>query len=414
MFGRYDEELITGGTRALLGGADLEERDHGERRGRRPPRVHARRARADVALRGRRHHGREVDRDAARTQRVCVLYRLLAGPAVRLHTRPYAIFRRQDAPLVTAPAPFRLTIERRTPRARARREPARLPLPGKPATACSWRTSATPACALYREERDRGYEHVELNFSPGYFAVDLRPGRPVTFAGHHRRLGRSLEVDGEEACRAERTAHRGTARRCAAGGTRRLPCAARSRRRPVPGAARQPARGGAPRRCGRHRVRTVIAGYHWFGDWGRDTMIGLEGLTLVTGRRARRRLSCARSPRYVRDGLLPNLFPEGEREGAIHTVDATLWYFHAIERYRRAPRRVATSCASSTRCSRRSSRTTSRGTRFGIGVDPARRPARRGQRGWRSPGWTRGRHWVVTPRRGKPVEIQALWYNALA
>ena len=76
-------------------------------------------------------------------------------------------------------------------------------------------------------------------------------------------------------------------------------------------------------------VRTVIAGYHWFTDWGRDTMISLEGLTLVTGRHVEAGYILRTFAHYVRDGLIPNMFPEGEKEGLYHTADATLWFFHA-------------------------------------------------------------------------------------
>ena len=75
-------------------------------------------------------------------------------------------------------------------------------------------------------------------------------------------------------------------------------------------------------------AKTIIAGYHWFGDWGRDTMISLEGLTLCTGRSQETRAILRTFARYVQDGLLPNLFPEGSRQALYHTADATLWYFH--------------------------------------------------------------------------------------
>src|SRR4029079_5723875 len=83
-------------------------------------------------------------------------------------------------------------------------------------------------------------------------------------------------------------------------------------------------------------VRTVISGYHWFTDWGRDTMISLEGLTLTTGRQVEAGYILRTFANYIRDGLLPNLFPEGERQGLYHTADATLWFFHAIHRYLQA------------------------------------------------------------------------------
>ena len=80
-------------------------------------------------------------------------------------------------------------------------------------------------------------------------------------------------------------------------------------------------------------VRTVIAGYHWFTDWGRDTMISLEGLTLSTGRYREAGYILRTFAHYVRDGLIPNMFPDGAREGLYHTADATLWFFHAFDRY---------------------------------------------------------------------------------
>ena len=83
-------------------------------------------------------------------------------------------------------------------------------------------------------------------------------------------------------------------------------------------------------------IRSVIAGYHWFTDWGRDTMISLEGLTLVTGRYVEAGYILRTFAHNVRDGLIPNLFPEGEQTGLYHTVDATLWFFHAIDRYLKA------------------------------------------------------------------------------
>jgi predicted glycogen debranching enzyme len=80
-------------------------------------------------------------------------------------------------------------------------------------------------------------------------------------------------------------------------------------------------------------ARTVIAGYHWFTDWGRDTMISLEGLTMTTGRHREAGYILRTFAHYVRDGLIPNMFPEGERVGSYHTADATLWFLHALSRY---------------------------------------------------------------------------------
>src|SRR5262249_13336462 len=128
-------------------------------------------------------------------------------------------------------------------------------------------------------------------------------------------------------------------------------------------------------------ARTLIAGYHWFTDWGRDTMISLEGLALVTGRQLEAGSILRTFAYHVRDGLIPNLFPEGQAAGRYHTADATLWYFHAIDRY------IALS----------GDRETLRillpllteivehhlkGTHFGIGVDPSDGLLRQGEEGY--------------------------------
>ena len=160
-------------------------------------------------------------------------------------------------------------------------------------------------------------------------------------------------------------------------------------------------------------IRTVIAGYHWFTDWGRDTMISLEGLTLATGRKIEAGWILRTFAHYIRDGLIPNLFPEGQKEGLYHTADATLWFFHAIHRYLELTGdRTTLSAAAETGGHHRSPL---HGTRFGIGMDPdGRAAASKAQEGYQLT-WMDAKvgDWVVTPRRGKAVEINALWYNAL-
>src|SRR5213080_2192535 len=80
-------------------------------------------------------------------------------------------------------------------------------------------------------------------------------------------------------------------------------------------------------------VRTVIAGYHWFTYLVLDTMISLEGLTLATGRHLEAGYILRTFAHYIHEGLIPNMFPDGEKEGLYHTADATLWFFHALSRY---------------------------------------------------------------------------------
>ena len=160
-------------------------------------------------------------------------------------------------------------------------------------------------------------------------------------------------------------------------------------------------------------VRTIIAGYHWFTDWGRDTMISLEGLTLATGRHVEAGYILRTFGHYVRDGLIPNLFPEGKTEGLYHTADATLWFFHAVERYvDLSGDRLTLAVLYPTFKSIVEWHL--RGTRFGIHVDERDGLLTQGAEGYQLT-WMDAKvdDWVVTPRRGKAVEINALWYNAL-
>lgn len=159
--------------------------------------------------------------------------------------------------------------------------------------------------------------------------------------------------------------------------------------------------------------RTLIAGYHWFTDWGRDTMISLEGLCLSTGRFREAGSILRTFAHYVRDGLIPNMFPDGANEGVYHTADATLWFFHALDRYRA----VTGDDALVSRllpCILEIAKHHIHGTRFGIHVDPTDGLLSQGTP--EHPLTWMDAHcasWIVTPRRGKTVEINALWYNAL-
>jgi predicted glycogen debranching enzyme len=160
-------------------------------------------------------------------------------------------------------------------------------------------------------------------------------------------------------------------------------------------------------------IRTVIAGYHWFTDWGRDTMISLEGLTLTTGRKREAGYILRTFAHYVRDGLIPNMFPDRSAGGLYHTADATLWFFHAVDRYLEATGDRSTLQRILPKL-RDIVEHHLRGTRFGIGVDPQDGLLRQGAEGYQLT-WMDAKvdGWVVTPRRGKAVEINALWYNAL-
>jgi predicted glycogen debranching enzyme len=159
--------------------------------------------------------------------------------------------------------------------------------------------------------------------------------------------------------------------------------------------------------------KTIIAGYHWFSDWGRDTMISLPGLTLATGRPEIARSILRTFSKYVNQGMLPNRFPDAGDNPEYNTVDATLWYFEALRLYYSATEDdtlldelfpvlgdiIDWHC---------------RGTRYNIHLDAADGLLYAGEMGTQLT-WMDGKvgDWVVTPRIGKPIEINALWYNAL-
>jgi predicted glycogen debranching enzyme len=266
---------------------------------------------------------------------------------------------------------------------------------------------------LYRLEQARGYESTGDLWSPGYFTVRLAGRQPVTLIASTESWDTMLALTPEEAQSAERQrrarlfALADAPAREGLGGE--LVYAADQFVVQPAGRAEEAARA----HSAGDEVRTIIAGYHWFTDWGRDTMISLEGLTLTTGRHHEAGNILRTFGRYMRDGLIPNLFPEGQREGLYHTADATLWFFHAVSRYldrtndRETLRILLPRLIESVKCH-------VRGTRFGIHVDAADGLLSQGAEGYQLT-WMDAKvdDWVVTPRRGKAVEINALWYNAL-
>ncbi|MBV9998995.1 MAG: glycogen debranching enzyme family protein [Verrucomicrobia bacterium] len=159
--------------------------------------------------------------------------------------------------------------------------------------------------------------------------------------------------------------------------------------------------------------KTVIAGYHWFADWGRDTMISLPGLTLCTGRADIARLILKTFARYVSQGMLPNTFPDSGSSPEYNTVDATLWYFQALWAYYLATKDRQT-VSELFPVLKNIVDWYRRGTRFSIHVDASDGLVYAGQEGVQLT-WMDAKvgNWVVTPRIGKPIEVNALWYNAL-
>ena len=343
---------------------------------------------------------------------ISVEYAVLDGAALELEIRPAVNFRSHDAPVDQAlrsdydvtPCDRGLDVHcGDAPTLRLRHDPDLLRFTHDPAVLPS---------ILYRVEASRGYAAVGDTWSPGRFHGRLEPGRPLTVvastaadadipAPDHtpilaRELGRRLDLVERAGARTDPL----LAELALAADAYVIEPASRA--------------GDADRaRDAGREAKSVIAGYHWFTDWGRDTMISLDGLTLATGRHREAADILRTFAGHVRDGLIPNLFPEGDDEGLYHTADATLWFFHAVHRYVEV---------TGDRALLRELLPTLRdivdhhvrGTRFGIGVDPADDLLRQGEPGYQLT-WMDAKvdGWVVTPRRGKAVEINALWYNAL-
>ncbi len=346
---------------------------------------------------------------------VHVTYRLAEGDGpVRLTLRPSVQFRRYEDP-VNAAADRRYSLSA----AEHRYElysgddlpPLRLMLHGNRGALTL--DEAGFGSVPYQMEANRGYEAVGSLWSPGYFRADLSREQPVTLVASTESWETVLALGPVDAALAERDRRR---RILAIGG----PVAQDPMMSELVLAADQfiitpagrPEEAARARAAGEH-VRTVIAGYHWFTDWGRDTMISLEGLALCTHRYRDAAYILRTFGHYVRDGLIPNMFPDGAREGLYHTADATLWFFHAVEQYvRHTGDHALLESLLPTFVDIARHHVT--GTRFGIGVDPADGLLRQGQEGYQLT-WMDAKvdDWVVTPRRGKAVEINALWYNAL-
>ena len=334
--------------------------------------------------------------------------------------------------------PLRLSLRFSTP-FRPHHAPVSAPLPGRPALTASggrYQLSAgedlpplrfdvrADAAAFtsderlfqqirYRAEERRGYDAMGDLWSPGYVRVDLTAGRPATLVASMEEWDTLAALQPAEALAAEYDRRR----RLIASA---VPAARVEMAAELVLAADQfivtpmgRVEDAARARAAGDEARSVVAGYHWFTDWGRDTMMSLEGLTLTTGRHLEAGYILRTFAHYVRDGLIPNLFPEGENEGLYHTADATLWFFHAVDRYvaltgdRAMLDRLLPTLVEILERHRA-------GTRFGISVDAKDGLLRQGAPGYALT-WMDAKvgDWVVTPRRGKAVEINALWYNAL-
>lgn len=340
-------------------------------------------------------------------------YRMMEGSgSVRLQLRPALNFRGHEAPVNTPIKPYEVTFHDHHFEIKTGDElPLHIIHLGENATfsieECEIRD------IVYDIEHSRGYIWRGDLWSPGYFCAELAPRHEVSLVVSTESWAVMSALTPQQAWEAEKDRKR------------RLTLEAEPQTghdfcRDLVWAADQfifvpvgRQEDAARARAAGDEIRSIIAGYHWFTDWGRDTMISLEGLTLTTGRQIEASYILRTFAHYVRDGLIPNMFPEGKIDGLYHTADATLWFFHALHRYLQHTddehllKQLLPKLLDIVNSHLR-------GTLFNIHVDPQDGLLVQGQQDYQLT-WMDAKvdGWVVTPRRGKAVEINALWYNAL-
>ncbi|HSC29581.1 MAG TPA: amylo-alpha-1,6-glucosidase [Vicinamibacterales bacterium] len=244
---------------------------------------------------------------------------------------------------------------------------------------------------LYEEERARGLDDQEDLASPGVFTFDLSSEAVLLFT--------TGDVPGSEPV---------------AGQITQLREAERTRRRFRSALHRAADAYLVERGAG----KTIVAGYPWFTDWGRDTFIALRGLCIASGRLDDARKILLAWAGTVSEGMLPNRFPDAGGVPEFNSVDASLWYIVAVRDFLTAAGNRRGAVTAKERNTLRDAVESilsgySRGTRFGIRADADALLAC-GEPGVQLT-WMDAKigDWVVTPRTGKPVEVQALWLNAL-
>ena len=243
-------------------------------------------------------------------------------------------------------------------------------------------------------ERQRGLDYEEDWWSPGEFTIDLSPASPAFLALTSEPVP---SIDVNSLVRSEK-----------------------ARRWKVEAAI--PTKDDLARwlwlateayLCERGSGQTVIAGYPWFTDWGRDTFMSLPGLCLVTGRYDVARQIIESFAAHISEGMVPNRFPDAEEQPEYNTMDASLWFIQAVDRYLAYSKDIQHVRKTAWPAVKRILDGYRAGTRYGIRLDHD------GLVTGGVPGanltWMDAKvgDWVVTPRHGKPVEIQALWIRAL-
>ncbi len=341
-------------------------------------------------------------------------YRVTGGSGSgRLCLRPALNMRGHETPVNTRIPSYKLTLEDRRYEISTSGDIPRLRMQLLGAGGQFTIDVQTIADIRYEIERRRGYIWRGDLWSPGRFSGELSPGCELTLVASTENWNVISALTPHQAWDAEHDrkrrlltiSHPGV---CDETCTELVWAADQFLFTPV-GRPEDTARA----RAAGDEIRSVIAGYHWFTDWGRDTMISLEGLTLTTGRDVEANYILRTFAHYIKDGLIPNMFPEGKTSGLYNTADATLWFFHALHRYLERTHdnnllhhllpKLLDIVGHHLR-----------GTKFNIHADATDGLLVQGQDGYQLT-WMDAKvgDWVVTPRQGKAVEINALWYNAL-
>jgi predicted glycogen debranching enzyme len=279
----------------------------------------------------------------------------------------------------------------------------------------------------HRRETERGLPDIEDVYQPGTFRIQMNPGEPVTIvlSAEPQLQAEFGSSQHEAAVEKAWTRHQQRARHLLAKANQskyplpqqdpvfaRLALAADQFIVARPANTHDSQPDSEQEHLSSDR-KTIIAGYPWFTDWGRDSMISLPGLLLSTGRYNEARGLLKAFVSYTHGGLIPNRFPDRGEAPEYNTIDATLWMFHALDRYLKATGDWSLLNELFLTLSYIIDRHVE-GTSYGIGVDPADGLLRGGARGVQLT-WMDAKvgDWVVTPRHGKPVEVNVLWYYAL-
>jgi predicted glycogen debranching enzyme len=334
------------------------------------------------------------------TNRTVISYRLLDGPPTTLQLRPlfahrdYHQHRHGPGGFDMAETPDGWIVDAQNVRSylEARPAPEMRSLPD-----WYWRI-------LHRAERERGLDAEEDLFTPGLIHLTLEQGADAVLVAGTQPLPPAWDASGSLAAGEQRQGAFVDPGMTNALGAQLAVAAEQFRAaRGVPGT--EPSRGS--------QQRTVIAGYHWFTDWGRDSMISLRGLAMRPGTLWEARAVLDTNLEFLDQGLIPNRFPDDGQPPEYNTMDATLWMFQALAHYLQA--------SGDWRFIKERLETIEgiiewhvRGTRHNIRMDARDGLLSGGEEGYALT-WMDARvgDWVASPRRGKPIEINALWFNAL-